>query len=195
MPFNKTVTKNYHPITRWTPLHSDVLLRYTEGQSPAAISNDLKVSITIIEKIVKSQMFVKRSQEVQGMSMDKVVRDVVSRRSDVLDGQAAQEARRILTEASISAALAMVQMSKDPDAKSRVQLEACKDILDRAGLRPIVITETRERVYSPEEIAGAKAVLEETQAIIERLANKTSPFVLGDSSQGQLASSDTDQAQ
>lgn len=181
----KTIT----PQTRWTPLHTTVLMHYSEGKTKEQIAEETGMAQTLIARIANSIQFKRRLAEVT----TKVVDTVVRQRSEVLDGQAVIEARRILTEASINAALTMVKLAGNPDAKSRVQLEACKDILDRAGLRPIIVTETRERVYSPEEIAGAKAVLEETQAIIERLSTQTSPFVLSDISQGKLESSVTDQ--
>lgn len=174
--------------TQWSPIHTHVLLRYSEGAPAKLIAKEMELPEIAVKRITTSVMFQRRLKDV---NMD-VVNKVVTQRSEVLDVQAATEARRILTESSVVAAVQIVKMAKTSDYGSRVQLEACKDILDRAGLRPVVITETRERVYSPEEVASAKAILDETQAIIERLANQSSPFVLSDMSRGKLASSVTD---
>lgn len=172
----------------WTPAHTTLLSSMSRGHTVKEAADAAGIDELRAKSITKSPRFKVQLARVQERVIEKVVAD----RPEITSLHAVIEARQVLTDHAVTAAIMICKIAQDPDAKSRAQLEACKDILDRVGLRPVVITETRERVYSPEEVASARKILGETQAIIERLSNQTSPFVLGDTSQVKLASSVTD---
>lgn len=175
----------------WTPIHTQILLMHSEGRSSTHIANEVKLPIQKVKKILKSPTLIDNLTKVR----DTIVQTVVSQRTEILDAKVLTKARRLLEEASVSAAINLVKMSNDPDCKSHVQLKACQDILDRVGIKALVVTETHERVYPPAEVISAKRVLLEAQEIVKRLNNEASPFILGDARRETLASSQTDKAQ
>lgn len=174
----------------WTPTHTKILLLHSEGKPVHEIAKEVGIGRAAVKKILDSDTLRRNLKLVR----DNVVQTVMSERLELMSRTTLKEARDMLEKACTQAVANIILMANDPECKSRVQLEACKDILDRAGLKPLVITETRERVYSPAEVVSAKKVLDEAQDIVKRLSNNTSPFVLGDSSEGVFVSSDTDKA-
>lgn len=94
------------------------------------------------------------------------------------DETAVAEARRILNDAAIGAAKTIISLSRDGMAEDRIQLQACQDILDRAGLRPVEVTEVRQRTYTLEEVTAAKAVTAETEAILKEIKQYGNNFIL-----------------
>ena len=174
--------------TRWTPLHTKLLVMHNEGKSIQQMSKHLNLDIDVARTIVNAPMFQKRAEIVE----ERVIQTVTAQRTEIADIDAIMEARRLITDATIPAVLQLTKMSSEEGFGNRVMLEACKDILDRAGLKPITITETRERVYSPQEVTSAKAILEEAQDIVKRLSNQPSSFILSDQSIRNLGSSSTE---
>lgn len=174
----------------WNPTHTRILLMAQEGKGTNEIAKETGLAIGSITNIKNSPCF---QQRLAAFNY-KIVEKVVEKRSSQI---ATSEARELLNQAAVAAAQTVIKLAARGMPEDRVKLLACQDILDRAGLRPIEIIETRERVYSPEEIVHARAVLAETEDIIKRLSNQTNPFVF-DPSKGPrqgLASSATDQAQ
>ncbi len=161
----------------WTPLHSSILMMHSEGVTTPQIAKQLGIKQYIIKDTFKRPEFIKNLETVR----ENVIQTVISQRTESLNNTAVKEARHIIENASKLASTVIVQIAKGELEPSRVQLDACKDILDRCGVKALVITETRERVYSTEEVTSAKKVLDEAQEIVARLSNNTSPFILGDS--------------
>jgi len=174
--------------SRWTPLHTKILVMHNEGKSPEQVAKFLNIDKDVVQTIFDAPMFKRRAEIVE----QRVIQTVTAQRSEVADMDAVMEARRLITEATVPAALQLTKMASEEGFGNRVMLEACKDILDRSGLKPVTITETRERVYSPSEVTSAKAILEEAQDIVKRLSNQPSSFILSDASVKDAASSVTD---
>lgn len=174
----------------WTPTHTTILLMHSEGKSVREIARETGLKHLTIKELIASIPLQQNLQTVK----DNIVQTVMTQRLELMNHSSLHEAREMLQSACVQAVANIIIMANDPQCRSRVQLEACKDILDRAGLKPLIITETRERVYSPEEVVSAKKVLDEAQDIVKRLSNNTSPYVLGDSRVDKLVSSDTDKA-
>lgn len=171
----------------WATHHTKILLMTHDGKPVGEIAKTLKLSTSAVSKIRASTYFIQKLAALN----TKVIEKTVERKSEAI---VTDKARQALNKAAYRAAIKLIKLAAKGEPTQRIQLDACKDILDRAGLKPVEIVETRERVYSPEEVAHAKGILLETQSIIERLSNQSSPFVLGDSSPGTLASPETDQA-
>lgn len=155
----------------WKPEYTKVLLATQRGITVEQISREVGISPRTINLVRSSTFFV---QKLAGLNT-KVIEKTVEKRSTML---ATDKAREVLTKAALGAARRMIQLSKMGENVDKVKLLACQDIMDRAGLKPIEIIESRERVYSPEEVQSARAILQETEAIVMRLSNQTSPFVL-----------------
>lgn len=160
----------------WTPTHTKILLMHSEGKPAHEIARAAGVLTSTVKSILESPTLTENLKIVR----ENIVQTVVSQRLEMMSVTALKEAREMLEKASVQAVANIIVMANDPDSKSRVQLEACKDILDRIGLKALVITETRERDYSPAEVTSAKKILVEAQEIVARLNKDTSPFILGD---------------
>src|ERR1035437_5162674 len=141
-----------------------------------------------VSKLKNDPFFAKKLAEYRAQYTDSLIQKHTSYITDT----DLTEARHVIDAACKKAAEIVVEMANKCD-DPRTSLAACKDILDRAGLKPIEVTETRERVYTTEEVEHAQKTLQETVDIIERLNGNTSPFVLSESSRGPLVSSVTDQ--
>ncbi len=174
---------NHYKI--WKPAYNKILIM-TQGDQPLEkIAEAVKMQSNTIKKIRSSTMFKEKLEAANNT----LVRKVVEKRAQRLE---TSEARDILTKAAPDAAKKMVQLSKIGTKEDRTQFDAAKDILDRAGLKPIEMIIAQERLYSPAEIAQAQGTLLETEAILKRLRNQSSPYLLRDGKGGNLKSSSTD---
>jgi len=173
----------------WTDRHTKVLEATHQGVPNADIAAKNYMTRAAVVAIQNQPIFKERLKTVH-MS---VVERITEKQIQHLTTNNVQEARRHLDNAAVMAAKTMIAIAQTGDG-TREQVTAAKDILDRCGLKPIEIVETRERVYSPEEVIHAKNVLLETEDIVKRLSTQSSPFILGDRGKGKLASSDTDKA-
>lgn len=172
----------------WTPDHTRILLLTQRGVSLTEIARELKIHITTVSRVRNSTFFI---QKLAGLQT-KIIERVSEKRSISL---ATDRAMELIKKAAYAASKKVIQIGKTGTPEQRIQLDACKDIMDRAGMKPIEVLETRERVYSPEEVSHAKNMLIEAQEIVERLSNQRSPYILRDSSIVQkLPSSVTDKA-
>jgi hypothetical protein len=181
-----------HPTkSTWKSIHEKILVKAADGLTKTQIAREMKLTDMTIKRVVNAPYFKRRLAEVNGRIIDKVV----ERRSNTGDYDSIAEARRIISEAATEAAEKLRKLARSGESTDRVQLDACKDILDRSGLKPIEVVETRERVFTPEDEEKAKAILFEAGKISERLTNQSSPFVIRDRVTGVLESSDTDKAQ
>lgn len=170
---------------RWKPVYNHVLSMAIDNISEDNIAEQLELDPAEVKKLTASKLFKSRLNRLS----EQVSTRIVARVSFQMAGDMVKQARDVLNKAAVNAALKLIELSDHGGPKDFVQLNACKDILDRTGLKPVEIHETRERVYSPEEVAHAKGILEETQAIVARLTNKASPYVITDA---KAQSSDTD---
>lgn len=157
--------------TTWSPDCTRILLLTQQGWSTSEISRQIKLSVDRVSKIRSSTYFIQKLTSLQMRTVEKIT----EKRSTSL---ATDKAREVLTKAALFAAKKIVKLGKEGTTDQRIQFDACRDILDRAGLRPIEVLETRQRVYSPEEVQHAKAILIETESIVKRLTTNSSPFVL-----------------
>lgn len=172
----------------WKPSYTQVLLMTQNGDSLSGIVEATGLTITKVKNVRSSTYFLQKLASLN----TKVIEKVIEHRSLSI---ATDEAREIITKAAVTAARKVVQLAHDGDNMDRLQLLACQDILDRAGLKPIEVIESRERVYSPEEVSSARAILQETEAIVARLSNNTSKFVIDRRSvTNGLVSSTTDES-
>lgn len=174
----------------WKPVHTKILLMVNDGMEHKYIARKLDISTNTLSRVKTSSYFLTKLARLNS----RVIEKVTEKRAVVI---ATDKARALLTKAAVPAAQQVIKLAASGEPQDRVKLLACQDILDRAGLRPIEIIETRERVYSPEEVVHARDVLLETQSIVERLANQTTPFVFNPSKkveEARVVSSETDQA-
>lgn len=155
----------------WKPQYSEILLLHAEKHSGNEIAKIVGIGVNTVARVIKSTLFQEKLNRLQGRV------DVrTEMKLTVTLGSRVEEARRIISEAAYAAAATMIQIAQDGGG-GKIQFLACKDILDRSGLKPIEIVETRERVFSPEEVIHAKGVLDEAQAVITRLRTQPSPFI------------------
>lgn len=166
----------------WTNQLTKILLKTQAGLTVEAIARELHCNETTVVNARKRPDF---GQRLDSLNNRLVARTIEKRATSLVS--LTQEARDILTKAAPEAANKMVVLSKTGTKEDKVQFDAAKDILDRAGLKPVEVIEARERIYSPAEIAKAQGTLLETEAIIMRLKTRSSPFIIRDS----LASKET----
>lgn len=178
-----TVTKE-----SWRPYHEKILIEAVNGLNKVDIAKKLKIGVPSVSRVISSPIFKMKLRDINGRIMGKVI----ERRSETGNYDSIAEARRIITEAAIEAAEKLRKLARSGESQDRVQLDACKDILDRSGLKPIEVIETRERVFTPEDEQKAKAILAEVGDVSTRLTNQSSPFILRDGVRGALESSVTD---
>lgn len=171
--------------SNWKPNHTKVLKMTFEERSLDEIAKAVGMTKNTVVSLRKQKFFRIKLQDMQSRVLEKAT-----------DNQAHQlvisEARDILVKAAPEAANKMKELSKTGTKDQKVQFDAAKDILDRAGLKPVEVIEARERVYSVEEIQAANKTLKETETIITRLQTKSSRFILRDSRGVSVESSVTD---
>ena len=168
---------------KWTPKATKILLMTQRGAKIKAIAAELGVS-------TKNVCEIQRKPEFQ----DKLLR-INERATEKLIERAADETieDKIHTKMQQAALKAVdkiiATMNNRPKRKSenhrekktaekRLEYEAAKDILDRAGYKAIDIVETRERVYTPEETEAMKSTLIQMEEIAGRLTKQDSSFLL-----------------
>lgn len=162
--------------TSWRPNHTKILVLAHEGKDLAEISMTLHLSTYTIQEIQAQSYFKSKLNSMELGYLQKVTRRHIEvAKSGYVD---IEQARAVFMAAAVGAARQVVWLSTRGEPTDSIKLRACQDILDRAGLKPVEVVETRERVYSPEEVIHARKVLEETQAIITRLSNQSSPYIL-----------------
>jgi len=91
---------------------------------------------------------------------------------------AIEKVQSVFEKEAVLAAEKICRLAKNGKGEDRIQLDACRDILDRSGCKPIQVIETRQRAYSPQEVESAKKTLSELEESIIRLERKDSIFVL-----------------
>lgn len=173
-------------MQKWTASHLKILSLTHQNKSIKDIARLAGVSTTYVSSIRQTPLFRDRLEALNNKIVSRLSADATYRA--VVD-----QARQVLNEAAPKAAMKMVELSKTGTKDQKVQFDAAKDILDRAGLKPVEVVEARERVYSPEEISKAQVTLRETETIIMRLERTSSPFVLRDVKAEEQESPNTDE--
>lgn len=176
----------------WNEIYQRILVKTFDGKAGKEIARLVNNSPSFVYRVQKSNYFQERLKVLRDKSIKETTKVIVKNRVEQLTAGTIEEARKVIDKSALKAAKKMVDLMDNGGDK--IAFAACKDILDRAGLKPIEVVETRERVYSPEEVAHARTILIETQSIVERLTTNPSPFILGDTRSGSLESSDTEQA-
>ena len=173
----------------WKGWHTDVMVMMHAGHECQEIAKRIHKSAQWVSRLKNDPFFQKKLAAYTSTYTESLIQHRTSYITDTdLTG-----ARKVIDEACKRAAQIVVEMAEECE-DPRTKLAACKDILDRAGLKPIEVTETRERVYTTEEVEHAQKTLQETVDIVERLNGNTSPFILRDSGNGELVSSVTDES-
>ena len=172
----------------WKGWHTDVLVMTHAGHEIKEIASRVKKSIPTISYLKANPLFQEKLRDYKATYQQ----SLIEKRTSYITDTDLTEARAVIDAACKKAAEIVVEMANDCE-DPRTRLAACKDILDRAGVKAIEVTQTSERVYSTEEVERAHKTLNETMEIVERLNGNTSPFVLSDVSRRELVSSVTDQ--
>ena len=175
--------------TTWKGWHTDVLVMLHAGHENKEIAKRIHKSVGSVLRIKDDPFFKKKLASYSSTYQQ----SLIEKRTSYITDSDLTGAREVINEACRRAAQIVVDMAENCE-DPRTKLAACKDILDRAGLKPVEVTETRERVYSTEEVEHAQRTLQETVEIVERLNGNTSSFVLSESGRGQLVSSVTDES-
>ncbi len=171
--------KKYGP---WKPVYTKILALTHRGHKLEYISQHVQMAITGIHRIQRRPDFIDRLDR-----MCVAVAKDEARRDSIPKPNAMERARAKINAAAFEAATTMVKLIKKPRKgqaiipvqEKRILLEAAKDILDRAGLKPVEVIETRERVYTPEEVKSALNTIRELEHVVKRLDNTGNNFVLG----------------
>ncbi len=91
---------------------------------------------------------------------------------------AAKRVSKLFEERAIKAAEKIIRLAEEGKPFERIQLDAAKEVLSQAGIKPVEVIEIRKREYTPAEIESALAVTKETEEIVKRLTKSKSPFLL-----------------
>jgi len=164
--------------TTWKPWHDELMKMVVDGVSPVQMSLRLNKSSKMIKDVVGSEYFKVRMSDIQ----QTITTSITKTWLEAIDTDAVKEAREEIGRSAVEAAKTIVWISKNGEVEDKMRFEAAKDILDRAGVRaPELVKQQREeRSYSPEEVAKAREILAESEAIVKRLINTPNRFVIAD---------------
>lgn len=175
----------------WNPVHQKTLMLTARRWSAKAIAKTLKLSENTIATYRNSPYFKERlanlTRKIEDASIPLLAQESVSRATD--------QARAILIAASVAAAKKMDLLSKRGKPEQRIQYEACKDILDRTGLKPREETVIHERIYSETEVKSALVTAGELENTLGRLTKQGSPFLLSGKPAESSVTEDSSDAQ
>ena len=171
----------------WLPVHTKILILAQRSYKPKAVAEKLKIGQETVNAIYREPYFRERLNEITNKTLNNLI-DAESK-SAIVD-----KARDTLRNAAMKAAWKVRRIMNKGTSADRIQLDAAKDILDRVGLKPKEVIETRERVYTPEEIGSALETLKEVERLTERLDNQMSPFVVSQPRISDSESSETEES-
>jgi len=159
---------------KWTKDHTKMLVLTHKSTPAEEIGKILGVSVRTVQWTQAKPEF---RQKLESMA-DKVAQKLLQETNTEVDSLS--KARDELQKCALTMARKLKRLAKKGESKDRLQLDACKDILDRAGLKPVEVIETRERQYSPEEIQSALSAIKELEHLTLRLGKQDSKFVISD---------------
>lgn len=159
-------------IRKWTGKHNKVLSLTVNDTPTQEIAKITGISVSGVNFIQGTITFKEKLNQINKQATKQILAESKKELTGV------HEAREILDREAVKAAKKLKKLMNSGTSKDRLQLDACRDILDRIGLKPIDVVETRERSYAPEEIASAFRTLKEIEKTTLRLSNTGSRFVM-----------------
>lgn len=153
---------------RWTGRYTRILTLYMRGKSGQEIAATVGLSPETVARICTSDLFKTKQAE--------------------FELKVTEKARKLFEDKALEAAQKVVRLMKEGKPDEKLQFEAAKEILYQVGIKPIEVIETRKREYTPEELASALAVTKEMEAIADRLAKQSSPFLVEQSEESEPSS-------
>ena len=107
-------------------------------------------------------------------------RDYFKEKEEDISKDAIGQAKEIFKLNLTAASTKVVHLMNHGDNKQKIQLDAAREILHQAGLKPVEVVENRGREYTPEELISARETVMEITEMTEKLGEKESPFVVED---------------
>lgn len=150
-------------------LYDKILIYTFGGKTPSEISLLVDTSESEVRSIMKGQDFRNRLKEMVSKDNSTTNKENVSN---------VELAKEEIINGVLAAAKTMVELSQYGTNDDRLRMNACVDILDRAGLKPKEVVETVSRQYTPQEIESMNKTLCEVEKVTMRLINKDSSYVL-----------------
>ncbi len=144
--------------TEWSGKYQKILIYAEQGMSKKDIAAKVGMNVKSVYRAMTSDKFTKRKEDFE----DKI----------------ATKARAVFEEHAIQAAKKIVSIAKGGKAEDRIRFDASKEVLYQVGVKPVEVIETRKREYTPEEILSALGTVKELEAVIDRITDKDSQFVL-----------------
>jgi len=148
---------------KWTSRHTKILILTHKDTPTEEIASAVGMSVAGINSIRTKPLFNQKLEALYDKATSKVLEDT----KEDLDHLV--QAREALNKKATWAAKQVIKLAKKGTSKDRLKLDAARDILDRAGLKPKEVIETRSRDYSPEEINSALATMKELEHITKQL--------------------------
>src|SRR3990167_195719 len=161
------------PHQYWRSLHRHILFCLEKGWTPKQICEKFKLRPIQYYKITNNANFMAKRDKIEAAVDDRIVEEVIK--------ETVQDKVRLLFERNLmKAAKTVIDICKNGTPNSKIRFEAAKEILYQSGLKPVDVVETRERLYTPEEITSAHATAKEVEQIFEKLTGGTSRFLVSD---------------
>jgi len=164
-------------IKQWKETYTEVLLMTQKGSPLAEISEKTGLAIRTISWVKSTPTFKQKFQNTVGKVEAKLQEMIVSKVNE--DGTI-EKALGDLVDKVPEAVSKFIEIMQDGTASQRIQLDAAKEILHIAGVKPIEVVENRNssRNYTPEEIEHANATIKETLELMEQSKNGHCKFIL-----------------
>jgi len=144
----------------WKPEYQKILIYAEQGVPVKEIAEKVGMHPRYVYDVMKKDAFLAKQQEFEGKIIDK--------------------ARKVFEEHAVTAAKKIVKIAKGGKSEDRIQLDASKEVLYQVGMKPVEVIETRQREYTPEELASMSKTALEVEEITNRLAVRDSSYVLTD---------------
>jgi len=169
----KTSLVTGRPHQYWRSLHRHVLFCIEKGWTPKQICEKFKLQPIQYYKITNNSNFIAKRDKIEDAVDKRIVEEVIK--------VTVQDKVRLLFERNLTkAAKTVVDICKNGNPNDKIRFEAAKEILYQSGLKPVDVVETRERLYTPEEIESAHDTAKEVEQIFERLTGNTSKYLVSD---------------
>ena len=135
------------------------------------IAKRLSMAVATIARIRKSPIFVAKSTAYKN--------EVLARAADrEAERTVTDKARLILEKKALQAARTIAKLMKEGTSKDRLRFDVCKEILHLNGIKPVEVVETRDRAYTPEEIASAAETIRQMLEMKNRLSKPEDAYLL-----------------
>lgn len=167
-----------------------IIRERAKGRSANGIAPKVRVGLVQVSTILRNKGVIQKIEELRAATTAKCIEKAAENESTkAILG----DARRMLENFSKEAARKLKYIARHGEAKDRIRMEACQDILDRVGVKGNLVTEIINRNYTPEEIESAKKTLMEIESISARVTMSKSRFVLTQPGQSLLNTQEQDQ--